>query len=157
DVIEFLTRSIDGGADNQAEGYAMLADAYLHQPQRDVEAALAANEKELAVPFVGEELLAPARLLRGELLLELKHSEEARKVLANIGIQAPPAVLAKARYLRALSLQNDERWPEAEVLWNEALEDRAVPPPEPGLVMYYLGICYRQLKQPAEAAQVFSD
>src|SRR5262249_8870872 len=113
DVIEFLERSIDEGADQPAEGYALLADAYLHLPTRNVEAAVRANEKALAVPYVPEELLGPVRLLRGELLLELKRTEEARKVLANIGSQAPPAVRARARCLRALSLQEEEHWAEA--------------------------------------------
>src|SRR5262249_40042167 len=135
-IIDALERSIEAGADEPAEGYALLADAYLRLPERNVEAALKANEKELAVHYIGEELLAPARLLRGELLLELRRTEEARKVLANIGIQAPPGVLAKARYLRAISFQQEEHWNEAEALWKETLEDHAVPPRDPAMLLF---------------------
>jgi len=157
EVIEALERSIEAGAEHPAEGYALLAQAYLHLPNRDVESALNAVERELSVPYVGEDLLAPARLLKGELLLELKRPEEARKAFANIGIQAPPLVLAKARYLRALTLQQEERWSEAEVQWKDALEDRAAPPSDPARVLYYLGVCYRKMDQSAEAARVWAE
>jgi hypothetical protein len=157
EVVEFLERSIDGGADEPAEGYAILADAYLRLPTRDVEAALRANAMELAVPYVREELLAPARLLRGELLLELKRSDEARKVLANIGNQAPPALRAKARFLCGLSFQDEEHWSEAEKIWKAALEDPAAPPREPARVLYYLGVCYRKQQQSADAVRAFAE
>lgn len=156
-IIDALEHSIETGADEPAEGYALLADAYLRLPERNVEAALRANEKELAVHYVGEELLAPARLLRGELLLELKRTEEARKVLANIGVQAPPGVLAKARYLRALSFQQEEHWSEAEALWKETLEDRAYPPRDPAMLLFNLGVCYRHLDRPSDAAQIWAE
>jgi tetratricopeptide (TPR) repeat protein len=157
DVVEALERSIEGGADQPAEGYGLLTNAYLSLPTRDVEAALRANEKELSVPYVGEDLLAPARLLRGELLLELKRPDEARKWLASIGIQAPPLVLAKARYLRARSLQEEEHWVEAEKLWEDALEDRAAPPTEPARALYYLGVCRRNLGKSSDAARVWTE
>jgi tetratricopeptide (TPR) repeat protein len=157
EVVDALERSIEGGADQPAEGYALLAQAYLHLTNRDVESALRAIEKELSVPYVGEDLLAPARLLKGELLLELKQSEEARKALENIGIQAPPLVLAKARYLRAHSLQEEEHWVEAEKLWEDALEDKVAPPPEPARTLYNLGVCHRNLGKSAEAARVWAE
>src|SRR5262249_50845894 len=115
------------------------------------------NEEELALPYVREELLAPARLLRGELLLELKRKDQARNVLANIGIQAPPGVLAKARFLRALSFQEEERWAEAENVWNEALEDRAAPPREPAKVLYYVGVCCHKQGKQVEAARAWAE
>jgi hypothetical protein len=157
EVIDYLERSIEGGADQPAEGYALLADAYLRLPQRDVPAALAATEKELALPYVDERLLAPARLLRGELLLELKRTDEARKALANIGILATPPLLARARFLCALSFQEEEHWADAESLWKQALDDRAAPPREPAQILYYLGICYRKQDQSAEAARAFAE
>jgi hypothetical protein len=157
DVAEFLERSIEGGADEPAEGYAMLADAYLRLPTRDVEAALRANAMELAVPYVREELLAPARLLRGELLLELKRTDEGRKVLANLGSQAPAAARAKARFLCALSFQDEENWSEAERIWKAALEDQTAPPREPARMLYYLGVCYRKQQQSADAARAFAE
>jgi TolA-binding protein len=156
-IIDALEHSIETGADEPAEGYALLADAYLRLPERNVEAALQANEKELAVHYVGEELLAPARLLRGELLLELKRTVEARKVLANIGNQAPPGVLARARYLRALSSQQEEDWAAAADLWKDALEDRAAPPRDPAMFLFNLGVCCQHLKQFDEAARIWGE
>jgi tetratricopeptide (TPR) repeat protein len=157
EVIDALTHSIESGSDRPAEGYALLAQAYLRLPNRDVEGALNANEKELSVPYVGEDLLAPARLLRGELLFELKRPEEARKVLANIGIQAPPQILARARYLRALNMQEEERWLEAENLWKESLEDKAVPATDPARTLYNLGLCHRNLGESSEATRVWTE
>src|SRR5215471_265644 len=59
DVIDALEHSIEGGSDHPAEGYALLAQAYLRLPNRNVESALQAIEQELSVPYVGEDLLAP--------------------------------------------------------------------------------------------------
>jgi tetratricopeptide (TPR) repeat protein len=66
-------------------------------------------------------------------------------------------VLAKARYLRAFSLQQEERWSEAEMQWKDALEDRAAPPSDPARVLYYLGVCYRKMDQSADAARLWAD
>src|SRR5207237_680665 len=100
--------------------------------------------------------LEEAQTLRGELLLELKRHEEARKVLAHVGIEAPPAVVAKARYLRALSFQEEQLWGEAETRWREALDDRVAPPREPARIFYNLGICCRKQNKNAEAASAWT-
>jgi hypothetical protein len=145
-VIEHLARSVEGGASDPADaarGYALLADAYLHLPSPDLEAALAANEKELAQPVVDEALLAPARLLRGELLLRLNRTGEAQEVLKDVGDRGPPAVLARARRLLAESLEkgDDPNWKAAAAAWREVLDDHRVPPPDRPAVLYHLGMC----------------
>jgi tetratricopeptide (TPR) repeat protein len=154
-VIEFLTRALDQGAEDQAEGYGLLTRAYLHPAVHDVAAALKANEKLLQLPASDENALAPARLLRGELLLGTHDIEGARKVLAYIGPHAPPEIVAHARCLRARSFQETGAWAEAASLWEELLADNRQPPPQPNRVRFFLGVCYYNLHRPADAARVW--
>src|SRR5262249_50822894 len=147
-----LARSVEEG-DDRVEGYQLLARAYLSLPKPDRAAALKANEALRQLPLVGEEVLGPARLQAGELLLALHRPDEARRVLGKVSPAAPPAVLARARTLRARSLQDEGKWSEAAALWEEALADRRRPPDAPGTVLYPLGFCYRRLDQLADAAR----
>lgn len=145
-------------ADNLAEGYNLLTQAYLRLPEPDLQKALWANEQlRREVPLVGEEVLGPARLQGGELLLKLNKPEEARKVLEKVGPQSPPEVLARARYLRARSFQDENRWSEAASLWQALLADSREPPADAGLVLYHLGTCYRRMDQPREAERMWQD
>lgn len=154
-IIDLLTRSIERGADDPFEGHGLLAQAYLRLPAPDLSSALLANEKQLEQPTIDEKKLAPVRLQRGELLLRLNRPEDARRVLGRIGPQAPPALQAQARFLRARSLQEEQRWEEAAALWKESVDDARLPMREPGWTLYFLGVCYRQLEQLEEAARVW--
>jgi len=142
----YLQQSIEDGADDRREGYSMLAQAFLRL--NNVAEALKANERELQCPTEDENLLAPARLLRGELLLRTpgpEARENARKVLGHIGSTAAAPIVARARLLMAYSLQQDGAWGEAIPLWEAIVADRRQAPPEPGRVWYWLGLCYHQL------------
>jgi tetratricopeptide (TPR) repeat protein len=154
-IIPYLWQSIDLAAEDRGEGYDMLTQAYLRLPVPDLRGALLANERHLQLPADDESLLAPVRLLRGELLLGLKERDAARKVLARIGPGAPSAVLARARQLRARSYQDEEAWSEAAAIWEAILADGREKPAEPGRLRYYLGWCYRNLHRPMEAARVW--
>src|SRR5205823_4798669 len=114
-VIAALSHLIEEGADDdpheKARGYDLLAEAYLQLPQPDLEDALAATVKEIDLPNVDADLLAPARLRRGELLLRLDRAEEARDVLKKI--KTPPEVVARARRRLVRSLEQDGLWGEA--------------------------------------------
>lgn len=154
-VIDYLSRSVEHVADDRAEGYGMLAQAYLSLPTPDVQAALKSNEKQLALPVVNDALLAPARLLRGELLLKVGQRAEARKMLARIGANSAPVIYARSRYLLARCYQEDKAWEEAARLWEEVLADRKYGPANAGEVLYDLGICYRRLERTDDAAQVW--
>src|SRR5207247_828480 len=68
-VVELLVRSVEDAADDPGEGYALLTQAYLRLPEPDLKSALEANAKQLQLPGDNDELLAPARLTLGELLL----------------------------------------------------------------------------------------
>src|SRR5439155_16492171 len=129
-------------ADDLGEAYGLLTQAYLRLPTPDIPSALASNLKHLQLPTANDDLLAPARLLRGELLLRLKDAAEARKVLSRIGESAPPTILARARILLAQSYQDEASWGQAAQLWEQALADRRQEPPARGRLLYNLGLCY---------------
>ena len=153
-VAGLLARSVEEG-DDKVEGYQLLARAYLSLPKPDRAAALKANEALRQLPLVGEEVLGPARLQAGELLLALHRPAEARSVLEKVSKAAAPAVLARARSLRARSLQDEGKWAEAAALWEEVLGDRRRPPDDPVTVLYNLGLCRRRLEQYADAARAW--
>jgi TolA-binding protein len=144
-------------SDDKVEGYRALALAYLAQPKPDLVGALRANEALRQLPLLGEDVLGPARLQAGELLLELRRPEEARRVLRTVSTAAAPAVLARARTLLARTHQAEGGWAEAAALWQEILEDKRQPLKHPGPVLYQLGLCYRRLEQLPDAARAWSE
>jgi tetratricopeptide (TPR) repeat protein len=152
-VVDCLAHSMPAGADDPVEGYALLTQAYLRLPQPDVHAALEANWKQLQLPTLKEEILAPARLLRGELLLRLEKPEEAREILRFIRPPAPPKLILQARSLQARTYQAEEQWAEAARLWQEALAQPGILPAEAGTFSYYLGQCQCHLGQHSEAGK----
>ncbi len=154
-VLEVLTQSANSAIENPFEHYEMLTQLHLKLPQPNLQAALEANAKLLALPIDNEDLLAPARLLRGELLLRGNQRDEARKVLSRIRQSSPAGIYARARLLRAQSSQQDRLWGEAAKLWDEMLKDSQHPVPDPGRTKYYLGLCYRHLNQPRDAARLW--
>jgi TolA-binding protein len=154
-VIEALTEAVATGADDPAEGYDLLARAYLRLAPPDLERALQANKKLLDLPTVKEEVLAPARLLRGELLLQLAQPGEARNVLAFVKPPDPPVMVRQALYLRARSYQDEEQWAEAVEQWKALLAEKDLQPPDQGRYLYQLGVCHRHLEELGEAAAVW--
>jgi tetratricopeptide (TPR) repeat protein len=154
DVIACLASSVEHGADDLFEGYRMLVECYLSLRPPDLQAALDANKKQLDLPKIGEQLLAPTRLSRGKILLQMKQPEEARKVLARIGRETP-ALFAEARLLRAQSCQQDELYQEAADLWQAILKDSPPEGKELGRIWFSLGDCFSQLGRPAEAVDAW--
>ena len=77
----------------------MLVQAYLKLPRPDIDAALAANHKQIEL-LESDEALGQAWLLRGELQLKKDQRQEALKTLANISAKAPRALRLPARLLR---------------------------------------------------------
>lgn len=148
-AIDYL-RANASVADDPAEAYGLLTQAYLNLPQPDLEAALAANQLLLESPTANDDVLVPARLLRGELLLRLHRHAEARKVLARI-TAGDARIVARARELTARSFQEEGEWERAAELWNQLLADPTRPPARPDLARYFLGQCHQQLDQLSEA------
>lgn len=154
-VIERLRNTIETAADDQAEGYAMLTQAYLRLPVPDVANALATTKKHLSLPTANDALLAPVRLLRGKLLFQLDRVDEARQVLGRIGDEAAPEIRAEARYWQAKCAQRQLKWAEAAKLWEAVLADSKHSPKDRGRILCFLGICYRELQQDEDAIRVW--
>jgi tetratricopeptide (TPR) repeat protein len=151
-VVEALTSSVSAGADDPAEGYDLLARAYLRLAEPDLQGALQANKKLLDLPTVKEEVLAPARLLRGELLLQLGQPAEARSVLAFVKPPDPPPLVRQALFLRARSYQDEEQWDGAVEQWKALLAEKGLEPEDQGRYLYQLGVCHRHLEELGDAA-----
>jgi tetratricopeptide (TPR) repeat protein len=157
-AIEYLSRSVAGGADDPAEGYGMLAQAYLSQQPPEIDAALAANEKQIEHTD-DEALLAPARLQRADLLLRKGQRGEAIKVLRLIGPAAPQRARLKARYQQAQCCQEDGKWAEAVPLWRELLAEPTAVPGGKARIHYALGLCLAHVepREDAKAAANWQD
>ncbi|HEX5271697.1 MAG TPA: tetratricopeptide repeat protein, partial [Gemmataceae bacterium] len=156
-VIAALAPAIEAGADDPADaarGYGLLAEVYLKLPKPDLAAALAATEKQIALPVVSPEL-APARLRRGELLVRLGRADEADEVLKNV--KEPPEVAARARRLRVGLLEQAEKWDDAAGVWRDLLDDSAAPPADRPAVLYHLGLCRRNAGESDEALAAWEE
>lgn len=153
-VVDCLVANADS-ADDRVEGFGMIAESYLRLPKPDVRAALEANQKQLSQPTDDERLLAPARLLRGELFLRVKEPAAARDALARIPNSVAPDILARARYLRASIAQEEGLWAEAVQSWEQVLGEGTVPPTGVARVRYSMGVCYQRLNRPGEAARAW--
>src|SRR5262249_17807351 len=116
-VISYLAHSVAEANEDPAEGYRMLAQAYLRLPQPNLEAALNANMTLFALPIDDEKPLGPARLTCGEILFRQKNWSEAVKMLGTIGADAPRPILQRARYLQARCCQELSLWDQAIPLW----------------------------------------
>ncbi|MFM7152152.1 MAG: tetratricopeptide repeat protein, partial [Gemmataceae bacterium] len=155
-VIEMLEDAVPK-ADLQAEGYSLLAQAYLKLPQPDLGQALTANQKLRDVTEATEAELIQARLQGGEILLRMGKMEEARKTLEKIPDQAPAGIVARSRRIRARTFQEEKQWGEAIRLYQAALADSRVPPADQSTIYFNLGLCYRNLEQPQEAARAWQE
>ncbi|MFO0875913.1 MAG: tetratricopeptide repeat protein [Gemmataceae bacterium] len=143
--------------DARAEGYRLLTDAYLKLPQPDLTRAIAANQKLRDVAEASEAELTQAKLQGGEILLRMGKTEEARRSLEKIGEHSAPAMVVKARLLRARAYQDEKQWGEATRLYNAALADSRAPVSDPASIYFNLGLCYRNLEQPQEAAKAWQE
>jgi tetratricopeptide (TPR) repeat protein len=144
--------------DNRAEGYGLLAAAYLNLNPPNLQKALECNRKlRDEADDATEAQLTAAQLLGGELLLRMGKPDEARQSLKMITEQAAPEVLARARLLRARCHQDEKHWGDAAQLYQSILADSRVPVPEPAWVYYNLGLCYRELDQPKDAANAWQE
>jgi TolA-binding protein len=156
-VIEQLKASNEQ-ADDRAEAYTLLSQAYLRLNPPNLQEALLANEAlRRNVPQVGEEVLGPAKLAGAKILLRLNRGEDARKALEKIVEPAPPAILCEARMLLAGLYQEEQKWPEAAELWKLVLNEKRVPVENPGGALYNLGVCCQHLEQSSKAAEAWTE
>jgi tetratricopeptide (TPR) repeat protein len=154
-AIGYLSRGTAQGAEDLAEGYGMLAQAYLRLKPPDVDAALRANEKQLENTD-DEAVLGTARLLRAELLLGRGERAFALKHLKYVGAAAPPDVRRKAQYLQARCAQEEGLYSEAVKLWKGLLAEPSVVPGGKAHILYALGQCHAN-EEPRAAAAAEAD
>jgi tetratricopeptide (TPR) repeat protein len=159
DLNRVIARLVEGSprSDNPAEGYGLLATAYLNLNPPNLQKALEYNRKLRDEPDLTDAQLTAAKLVGGELLLRMGKPDEARQSLEMITDQAPPEVLSRARLLRARAHQDEKHWGDAAQLYKAILADTRVPVPEPAWVYYNLGLCYREDKQPTDAANAWQE
>ncbi len=150
-VIDHLNRTAAQGADDPAEAYGILANAYLRLPTPDLDAALKANQKQLE-HTESEAAAGAAWLLRAELLLRKGLRPEALKVLRHVGAGSPREVALKARYLQARTAQEEGLWAHAVPLWKELLTDPTAVPGGKGQILYSLGLCHAATEPREDAA-----
>ena len=146
-ISDLLNSSLPAGADNPAEGYAMLVQVHLRKAVPDLEAALAANSKE--IEFSEDAALAQARRQRGELLLQQNKRLEAIKVLDQAALKAPVKDRLKIRLLQARAAMEEGLWGRAIPWWQEMLTDPTLVPGGKGRIYYNLGLCCLNFEQPA--------
>jgi tetratricopeptide (TPR) repeat protein len=147
-VCKLLSNSLPAGADNVAEGYAILTQAHLHKSPPDIENALAANLKVLE-NCEEEQPAMQARIQRAELLLQKQQRPEAIKTLETIGAKAPQAVRLKARLLQARAAMEEGMWGRAVPWWTELLIQPDLVPGGKGRILYNLGLCQHLFDTPA--------
>jgi tetratricopeptide (TPR) repeat protein len=142
-----LGKLLEANDADRVEGYALLVQMHLKKSVPDLQAALHANEKLLAQGGLTNP--NPARLQRGQLLLQLNRKEEARAILARIPPDAPEYFAARSA--RALSAYEDEQWQEAAALWEEAGRHGVEDAVQERQGLYYLGHCYAHLGRTRDA------
>jgi tetratricopeptide (TPR) repeat protein len=150
-VVRYLADSVAQGADNPAEGYRMLAQAYLRLREPRLQAAYKAYLKLFDLPIDDEEVLGPARLACGEILIQQKKYTEALRMLRNLGTGAGKPLLARAHYLQGQCCMELRLWDQAIPHWQAVLRHPEEAPGGRGQVLYYLGLCCHNLEQPQEA------
>lgn len=154
-IIQYLTRAAAAGLEHAGEANDLLVQVYLNLPTPDIDAALEVNQKVLASSR-SEEVLTPARLLRGQLLVRKGNYADALKVLERIPATAPREVRLQANLLLVRCCEEEQLWNRAIPLWTALLETPAVVPGGKAHIWYHLGICQRHAEPPRLADAIKS-
>ena len=148
-ALELMAQSVEQGSDQPARGYGILVQAYLDLPKPNLDAALAANQKQLELTDdrAGADI-AKARLMRGQLLLRTDQRLEALKELERIGRDAPQAIRIQARLLQAGVCADEGLWNRAVPVWKELLKDSAALAGGKARALYALGVACKNSTPP---------
>lgn len=146
-IIFYLDKALPKGTDDPAEGYGMLVDLYLRGPNPDVTLALKANEMQIKHSN-DETVLSPARLLRGQLLVQQERYDSALAVLLRIPDDAPASIRHRSLFLQAIATEAKEQWHEAAPLWEKLLEFADVVPGGRRRILFNLGRCFASMTPP---------
>lgn len=146
-AIDYLSKGVEAGTEEPARGYGMLVKLHMSLPKVDLEAALAANQKQLL--YIEDEVeLHKARLVRGELLFRKGRRGDAIKELEAIGPQAPRDLRLKARHLQARCCEDESLWNQAIPLYKELLAEGGDALAARGRILFSLGRCYANAEPP---------
>lgn len=142
-AIDLMAEAVDKGADEPSRGYGVLVKAYLELSPANLEAALAANLKQMELTDDRHvEDMTQARLRRAELLLRKGQRQEALKELDRINPAAPKEMRLQARLLQARLCEEEGLWTRAIPVWQELLTQADKVPGGKGRILYALGLCY---------------
>jgi tetratricopeptide (TPR) repeat protein len=148
-AIELMTKSVEKGADQPVSALGFLVRANLALTPPNVEAALAANAKQLElIDDRHPDDKAQARLLRGQLLLRKDETSEALTELKRIGPTAPRDLRIQARLLQIKICEEQGHWNEDIELWKALLPDADAIPGGKVHALYALGQACRNAKPP---------
>jgi hypothetical protein len=154
-VVAALTKGIEA-ADDPAEGYGLLAQAYLRLNPPDLVQALDATKQQLQRSNDAR-VQAQARLQLGKLYLQLKNVKEGQQWLGRVGADAPPEQFLAARLLQAESHEADQQWEQSARNWEQARQSPLLKPADKGRLLYHLGRCYAEQQRPTEATAVWQE
>ncbi len=140
-AVELLAKSAD--ADDPAEGYGLLAEAYTRLKPPDLGKALEAAKLQLdrALRTSDPKAQAAARFRLGGLHLQVKNVKDGRQMLSRVGTEAAPEQFYAARVMLAESYEESQEWANAARNWDQARQDPKLTGPAKGKVLYHLGRC----------------
>jgi tetratricopeptide (TPR) repeat protein len=144
-AVDLMAQSVEKGADRRAQAYGVLVKACLAVPRPNLEAALAASQKQLELTDSrNQEEMAQARLQRADLFLRKAQRPDALKELDLIPSTTPRPLLLQARLLQARVCEDEGLWNQAIPVWEELLKKYtdAVPGGK-AHVLYALGLACR--------------
>jgi tetratricopeptide (TPR) repeat protein len=154
-IIDALNASLRCG-DDPADGCRVLAELYLKLQPPETRNARDKLKEYLAnvLPARTEaqqRQLNQARLSLGELQIQLRETEEARKLLERIGPDSPAEILVAARVLLARSYLDDEEWKQAIRCLEQARDVRGITAAQKTYVLYQLAEALLRAKRKGEA------
>jgi hypothetical protein len=142
-ALDLMNRAVDQGADQPADGYGILVQAYLQAPQPNLEAALAANQKQLEHISDPRGLaLMRARLVRAEILMRREQRLDALRELDRIGADAPAEVRLPARQLQIRCAEEEGQWRRALEWWKQLLPNAEAVPGGKARILLAIGNCH---------------
>ena len=145
--------------DDPAEGHRLLADLHLKaNPPREPQARDSLqNFLKHASPRNDARALNDARIRLAELHAKLGEPDEARKVLARVGPEAPAELQAKAHLLLAGYHQADGDWSAAAREWEQVRDMKGALDDQRADARAHLAEAYVKLGRPADAAAAVNE
>jgi tetratricopeptide (TPR) repeat protein len=154
-ALNWVRQGLELGAENPANGYAFLVEAYLKMPQPNLAAALSANQRHLEyVDDRDPEAIGKARYLHADILQRLDRRAEALRELEQIEANVPAPLLANVRLLQATCSEAEEQWSSALEFWKQLEPLAAEVPGGKGRIYYALGLAHTQMSPCDDAAVV---